>query len=196
VIDDYDSFGLTPVGSPFEVVRVLEVGYLDQARHNFEMYVSQTLAGSQRAGGRYNPSNEFGAIYTASDAETAWEELAARMGRQGVTSLPPDLGMLTVVISNGLYADLTDETDRIAWDVTHEELVVDVPTDAQRERCLQLGRAVRAVADFLIAPSARGEGDNVPLFPDRVGGELELRLAGAARVSPPEHLMRGTADPW
>ena len=118
------------------------------------------------------------------------------MMRQGISSLPLEMGMLTLVISNGLYADLTDETDRTAWDIAHEDIIAESPTDAQWEQCLQLGRAVRAVADFLIAPSARGEGDNVPLFPDRLGGELDVQLAAARRVSPPTHLVKPTAEPW
>lgn len=196
MIDKHDESGLAPVGSPLELVRKLEAGYVDQATYHFESYISETLAASQRVGGRFNPQHEFGAIYTASDLDTAWAELAARMARQGVTSLPPEMGMLTLVVSNGIYADLSDDQGRKAWEISARDLTAETPTDDQREACLQLSRSVRAVADFLVSPSARGAGSNVPLFPDRTGGELRMAIAGIRRMKPQRHLMRPSAEPW
>jgi hypothetical protein len=81
--DDLAEQGLTWVGRPLEVVRILDSVYLDQARNDFLGYVRGTLAVSQSLGGRFNPPGEFGALYTAGDEATAWEEVAARYRRQG-----------------------------------------------------------------------------------------------------------------
>jgi len=106
--DDIGEMGLTWVGRPMEVVRVLESVYFDQAQHDFDKYVHRTLAASQAAGGRFNPPGEFGALYTASDTDTAWEEVAARFRRQGVSALPPEMGLLGLLITVGRYANLSD----------------------------------------------------------------------------------------
>ena len=118
------------------------------------------------------------------------------MTRQGVTSLPPEMGVLTLVISSGLYADVSDDEGRKAWDIAEHDLTAAVPRTNQREACWQLSRSVRAVADFLIAPSSRADGTNIPLFPDRIGADLRMALSGVRRIEPPRHLMKPSAEPW
>ena len=116
--DDIGEMGLTWVGRPMEVVRVLDPVYLDQAEHGFLEYVRSTLAASQTVGGRFNPPGEFGALYTASDTDTAWEEVAARFRRQGISGLPPEMGFIGIVITVGRFADLTDTDMAARWDVS------------------------------------------------------------------------------
>jgi len=194
--DDPFERGLTWVGRPMELVRIADSVYVDQARHNFQDYVSRTLAASQAVGGRFNPPGEFGALYTATDRETAWEEAAARFRRQGVPGLPPDMGVIGIIVIVGRYAPLTEASAREAWDVPLAALAAEDPTPEEREIGWNIARAVRAVADFLQSPSARANGDNLPLFPDREGSELRMDFQFAEREAVPDHLRQPVTEPW
>jgi RES domain-containing protein len=188
--------GLTLVGAPLEVTRTADPRFVDQARANFAEYVHRTLQASMGVGGRYNAPGAFGALYCASDEATAWAEVAARYRREGIPGLPPAMGVLRLLITDGRYADLTDPDVVAAWGFDAAALHADAPSDAQRAECHRVGAAVRAVADFLTAPSARAGGQNVPLFPDREGGELLMRLQQARAATPPPHLQQRSREAW
>jgi RES domain-containing protein len=196
VYADTAETGITFIGNPQEVVRTTDRRYLDQARTDFRLYVHQTLAANQTFGGRYNPPGEFGALYTASDEDTAWAEIAARFRREGILGLPPEMGLLRIVIREGRYVDLTDADVQPAWQVDAAVLEASDPTEDQRDACHVIGRAVRAVADFLLAPSAREEGANIPLFADRDGGGLVMDLSSVSPARPPAHLARVSREAW
>lgn len=196
VHDDDQVDGLTRVGRPLELVRALDPVYLDQARADWAAYVAATLRYCRLAGGRYNPPGEFGALYTADDEATAWEEIAARYRRQGLRALPPEMGLLGVLVVVGCYADLTDSATQAAWEVDVAALVADTPTPAERDACWTVARAVRTVGDFLQAPSARADGMNVPLFPDRERSELRMELQFARRSIVPVHLRQHARESW
>jgi hypothetical protein len=70
------------------------------------------------------------------------------------------------------------------------------PTDDNRDACWALGRAVRAVADFLRAPPARADGANIPIFADREDRDLRMEMQYAIRQPPPDHLAQRTEEPW
>lgn len=188
--------GLTFVGAPLEVTRTADPRFVDQARADFDAYVHKTLQASMGVGGRYNAPGSFGALYCASDEATAWAEVAARYRREGVPGLPPIMGVLRILITDGRYADLTDPAVAAAWEFDAAALSADDPTDTQRAECHRVGAAVRAVADFLTAPSARAGGQNVPLFPDREGGELLMRLQQARTAAPPAQLQQRAREAW
>jgi RES domain-containing protein len=188
--------GLSFVGRPETVYRITTPVYADQARLDWTAYVSATLAGSQRAGGRFNPKGEFGALYTSDDEATAWEETAARFAREGVSGLPDNMRLLQITIEAGRYADLWKESVQKDFEITLDALVSKVPTEEQNEACLRLARAVRALADFLTSPSARGPGSNVALYPDSEGSGLRLSFAGAAARRVPAHLVQRAAEAW
>lgn len=193
---DSSESGLTWVGLATEVFRAIDPRFLDQAQLRFDEYVTFTLTGSQNAGGRFNPKGEFGAIYTASDEDTAWEEVAARVRRQGILGLPQTWGMLRILVKAGHYADLRHPDTRKAWGATLNDLSAPEPTLEQQERCWAVARGVRAVGDFLISPSARGEGDNIPLFLGRDGSELEYSVPACGRKKVPSHLVADSIEPW
>jgi RES domain-containing protein len=193
---DLPESGITFIGYPVEVVRTSDRKYLDQARADFPGYVHQTLAANQAFGGRYNPPGEFGALYTASDEVTAWAEIAARFRREGIPGLPPEMGLLRIVIREGRYVDLTDGDVQRAWDVDPAVVKASDPTADQRAACHAIGRAVRAVADLLLAPSARDEGANIPLFTGRESGELVIDLSSASTARPPAHLEQVSREAW
>ncbi|GJG89615.1 hypothetical protein tb265_47960 [Gemmatimonadetes bacterium T265] len=196
MFDDAQDSGLTFVGAPLEITRTADPRFVDQARADFEGYVHRTLQASMGVGGRYNAPGTFGALYCASDEATAWEEVAARYRREGIPGLPPAMGLLRILVTDGRYADLTDPDVVGAWGFDAAALHADAPSDAQRAECHHVGAAVRAVADFLAAPSARAGGQNVPLFPDREGGELLMRLQQARAAAPPAHLQQFTREAW
>lgn len=83
-----DEDGLSFVGSPATLYRATGAAYADQARYTWGAYISATLVGSQAVGGRFNPQGEFGALYTADDEATAWEETAARWAREDSQVFP------------------------------------------------------------------------------------------------------------
>jgi hypothetical protein len=93
-----------------EVVRISDPVYVDQAAHDFAGYVTKTLSASQRHGGRYNRPGEFGALYTASDFDTALAEITSRYAREGVPGLPEMMGLIRILIRGGRYVDLSDQT--------------------------------------------------------------------------------------
>jgi RES domain-containing protein len=188
--------GLSFVGRPETVYRITTSVYADQARLDWTAYVSATLVGSQRAGGRFNPKGEFGALYTSDDEATAWEETAARFEREGVPGLPGNMHVLQITVEAGRYADLWKEAVQNDFEITLDALVSNDPTDEQKEACLKVARAVRALADFLTSPSARGRGSNVPLYPDREGSGLRLSFAGAAARRLPAHLVQRATEAW
>jgi RES domain-containing protein len=196
LFDESTEAGLTWVGRPMEVVRALDSVYVDQARADFLEYVRRTLAASQAAGGRFNPPGEFGALYAASDESTAWEEIAARFRRQGINGLPPEMGMIGILIPVGRYADLTDPSTRSLWEISEAALTADEPSPEQREMCWTVARSVRALADFLVTASVRSEGDNVPLYPDRDGSEIRMELQYADRRAVPVHLLQRPTEDW
>jgi hypothetical protein len=100
---------------------------------------------------------------------------------RGILGLPTEMGLLHIVVRDGRYVDLTDAEVQRAWDVDPAALDADAPTTDQREACHAIGRAVRAVADFLLAPSARGAGANIPLFADSESGGLVIDLSARRR---------------
>lgn len=196
MFQDDEVEGLTWVGRPLELVRALDSVYLDQARANLSAYVATTLRYSQLVGGRYNPPGEFGALYTSDDEATAWEEIAARFRREGIRALPPDMGLLGILVPVGRYADLTDGATQAAWEIDATALTAEAPTEAQRNACWVVARSIRVVADFLQAPSARAHGMNVPLFPDREQSELRLELQFTRRSAVPRHLQQQARESW
>lgn len=172
--------------------------YADHARNDFATYVQRTLAYSQADGGRYNPPGEFGAIYTASDEATAWRELHARFAREGIHGLPRQWGLLRILVTDGKFADIRDPAVCLAWGVDPAALIAADPSPAQQEACWQLARDVRAVADFLRAPSARGDGENIPLFIGaRPTATLAFRLSGVDTTrTTPDYLWQRPQESW
>lgn len=190
--------GLEYVGLAETFVRVLEGRYAEQARHDFARYVRTTLLHNMRVGGRFNAPGEFGALYTASDEATAWHELAARYRREGIPGLPPTMGMIRVLVTSGRFVDLADASVRADWGVELHTITAMRPTLREEAQCHEVGRHVRAVADFLRAPSARAAGENIPLFVDgRPDAELAMELwSTESRRATPEPLRQRAAEEW
>ena len=190
------SDGLTFVGSPETLYRTTTERYADQARLGWEAYVRATVAGSERTGGRFNPRGEFGALYTSDDEATAWEEAAARYRRDGVSGLPESMHLVQITLESGRYADFLTDSVQEDFGVSREDLVSENPSEDQKAACLRAARAVRAFGDFLVSPSARGVGSNVPLYPDRTDSGLRMSFAAASAGRVPDHLRQRATEPW
>ncbi|MCU0634751.1 MAG: RES family NAD+ phosphorylase [Gemmatimonadaceae bacterium] len=186
------------VGAPEELVRALDPRHADDARADFAAYLVATLQHNQRAGGRFNPPGEFGALYMASDEVTAWAELHARFVREGLPGLPSRMGMLRVLLQAGRYVDLTQAEKREAWHISRDALLAADPTAVEQNDCWLVARAIRALADFLRAPSARADGTNLPLFVQgRRDTELKFDLIAADSAhETPMHLRQRAAESW
>lgn len=191
-----ETTGLRYIGSPVEFFRLTDGVYADQALAEWETYVHRTLQASMAVGGRFNISCEFGALYTASDEETAWLEIAARFEREGVRGLPPRMGLLRIAVLAGRYVDLTSAAARAYWELPLETLMAQAPSRDEEEACRRTGAAIRVLADFLQAPSARGPGRNVPIFADREHGGLRMSLASVVRRDPPAALRQRARETW
>jgi RES domain-containing protein len=188
--------GLTQVGSPFDLFRVLDPVYLDQARLSFKKYVTETLAANASHGGRFSPRGEFGALYTSLEEETAWAEVLHRFEVEGIEGLPPEMAVLRMSAQAGQYADVVDAAGCQEWEVSLSDLVADKPDAAQQHACWQLARAVRTVGDGLQCPSARDQHTNMPLYPDRPNSELSLVFVAGVRKAPPPGFAQRSQEQW
>jgi RES domain-containing protein len=195
-LEDSTDQGVTWVGFALEVVRISDPVYVDQAAHDFAGYVTKTLSASQRHGGRYNRPGEFGALYTASDFDTALAEITSRYAREGVPGLPEMMGLIRILIRGGRYVDLSESDVQEAWNADARALAASAPTPAEMEHCWEIASAIRAVADFLKAPSAQGDGENVPIFPDREAGELQYQLQSTRHVIVPPRFVQQPSEEW
>jgi len=189
-------FGLTQIGSPIDLFRILDSVYLDQARLNFEKYVTETLAANASHGGRFSPRGEFGALYTSLEEVTAWAEVLHRFQSEGIDGLPPDMAILRMAAQAGQYADVADENGCDEWEVSLRDLTADSPNEDQERICLRLARAVRAVGDGLQCVSARDQRINMPLFPDRAESELDLTLVASSKKAPPSGYAQRPLEQW
>ncbi len=127
-------------------------------------------AGSLKAGGRFNPPSEFGALYTSLDAATATKEVARGLRQRGVdpTQFPSGawwIYELEVKIETVL--DLTDpdvlqkagmQTDAVAGGEVH----------ATRQLAAEARR--RSYQALLVPSAAAPESKNLVVFLDKLLG--------------------------
>jgi RES domain-containing protein len=134
----------------------------------------EVLSGSLRAGGRFNPRGDFGAIYVSLEKETVVAELKRRATQTGieVDELLPRL-LLVVKAELQQVLDLTDEENRRRWSLSSKEIISD-----EYRTCQEVGRAARKAGyEAVLFPSAAREGGrNLAVFTDRLrpGSTLEV----------------------
>jgi RES domain-containing protein len=136
--------------------------------------LSSTLESNKWWGGRYNPVNEFGAIYVASEEATATEELERRVQKQGVprSHLLPRL-LLTLHLKVQKVLDLTDAAVRQAWGTTLEEIT----REDDYARCREVARIARRDGyEAIRYPSYVDGRDNYAVFYDvlKPGSDLVI----------------------
>ena len=144
-------------------------------RHISSQYEPLDSSGSLKAGGRWNPTGEYGALYSALEEETAIAELHRLAQRQGLNLddlAPRDLVSIRVSLSKVL--DLTDK--KILEQIEIEELDI-VGNDVSL--CLEISRLARAAGfEAILAPSATKKGSVLVVFPDRLRPASRLEVVG------------------
>lgn len=151
-------------------------------RHSAARYATVdegTLEASMRAGGRFNPAGEFGAIYVALDKETALAELERRIERTGLPRqhFRPRM-MLHLRARLEHVLDLTDPEVRTRLHVTVEEV-----SGTDWRRAHDIAREARLQGYTAIRfPSATGTGQNLAIFLDRLQPEDHLEIERVEEV--------------
>lgn len=128
---------------------------------------------SLRAGGRFNPAGEFGAVYVALDEGTALAELGRRIDRTGLPRkhFRPRM-MLQLRARLVSVLDLTDPEVRSQLGVTSKEI-----SGADWAHAQRMARQAREQGYTAIRfPSATGTGQNLAIFLDRLGPEESLEV--------------------
>lgn len=132
-----------------------------------------------RAGGRFNPAGEFGAVYVALEKDTALAELDRRIERTGLPtrSFRPRM-MLHLRARLVHLLDLTDPQMRGQFEVSEEEL-----TAPDWERAQEVAREARKQGYTAIRfPSATGRGQNLAIFVDRLRSDESLEVERVEEV--------------
>lgn len=124
--------------------------------------------GSLKAGGRWNPPNEFGALYTSLEAATAAKEVARGLRQRGIdpTAFPPDAWWAY---------ELEVMLDRVI-DLTNPDVLqtIGVSQDSLTGPDLDIAREIAGQArergyEALLVPSAADPGSkNLVMFVDRL----------------------------
>lgn len=127
-------------------------------------------AGSLKAGGRFNPPSEFGALYTSLDAATATKEVARGLTQRGVdpTQFPSGawwIYELEVKIEKVL--DLTDSAV-LQKAGTQREALTGGEVHATREIAAEARR--RSYEALLVPSAAAPESKNLVVFLDKLSG--------------------------
>jgi RES domain-containing protein len=131
--------------------------------------------GAYLAGGRYNPPEQFGALYLGESPGVCRVELA----RQDLRSLSRFvLGTFRVTLAK--VCDLTDPAVLRALGIKRNDLVQDdwLPTQ-------QLGTLIREAGfEAALVPSAAGPHVNLVIFTDRLSDESEVRIEDVQDAEP------------
>lgn len=137
-----------------------------------------------RAGGRFNPRDEFGAIYLSLERETAIRELlryAERLGIEPSALAPRAIFTLEVKLLSVL--DLTDPEIRGAFLVDLDDL-----KDLNWTRCQEIARLARNRGyEAIRFPSATSSGHNLAVFLDCLdqGSRVEVVHTELLRLEVP-----------
>lgn len=161
--------------------REIKEKYLDTAHKDFQQYLLDTLVGSTRAGNRFNPIGEFGAIYVSLDPETPFRELYRAYARTADAANPEDIAakrvLLTIDVSLQRVVNLSEPIEREEWGITKVDVVGDWAP------CQQLARSILHSHEAIRYPSATGRGENLAIFYDRLREGSYLHLVRSDVVS-------------
>lgn len=127
-------------------------------------------AGSLKAGGRFNPPNEFAVLYTSFDQATASKEVARGLNQRGIdpSQFPPGswwLYELEVEIETTL--DLTNSDILQRTEVKSESLT---GSDLQLPRRIATEARDKGFGALLVPSAADPDSKNLVIFLDKLPG--------------------------
>jgi RES domain-containing protein len=152
-----------------------------QSSPRYAEITERTLSASARAGGRFNPAGEFGAIYVSLDPDTPLRELrrqAVHAGVEVIALLPRTLFAAEARLQR--VVDLACADGPGAWGLADAALASDDWTACQnvaRHARMQGYEAIRF-------PSATGAGENLAIFLDRLAPGSYVRILREDEVRP------------
>lgn len=161
-------------------VRFRGVAYRHSAPVHAEIG-STLLEGSRRAGGRFNPTGEFGALYLSLDTETMWAELSRLALRTGVELTELDPRTMSVVrVRLKRVLDLRNAREQDRWGIDDEALMSE-----GYGGCQALARAARRAGfEGILYPSAaRPAGSNLVVFLDRLDPNSDIKVTRRKELS-------------
>lgn len=139
------------------------------------------MSASARAGGRFNPAGEFGAIYVSLDPDTPLRELrrqAIHAGVEVIAFLPRTLFAADARLQR--VVDLACADGPAAWGLSDAALASD-----DWSACQDVARRARMEGfEAIRFPSATGAGENLAVFPDRLAPGSYIRIIREEEVRP------------
>lgn len=152
-----------------------------QSAPRYAEITERTLSASARAGGRFNPAGEFGAIYVSLDPDTPLRELrrqAVHAGTEVTALLPRTLFAAEARLRR--VVDLACTDGPATWGLFRGAL----PSDDWTE-CEHLARRARLQGyEAIRFPSATGAGENLAIFLDRLAPGSSVRILREAELRP------------
>jgi len=157
---------------------------------------SQALStGSKRTGGRYNPKDEFGALYLSLNLHTCLEEVVQAQSLSAI-EIAPKLPRVDVAIKVRLskILNLTNPVIQRAIGITEADLIIASDLEDQGWHSLQrsgrvestqlIGRLTREAGfEALLVPSAKFPGKNLVVFyPENILPTSQILLLNEDRL--------------
>jgi RES domain-containing protein len=131
-----------------------------------------SIKGSLLSGGRWNPSNEFGAIYTSLTNETVHGEIERYCKRRGlnVTDMPT-MDIANIMVKLHKVLDLTDSGVLKQLGLTREKLIGE-----KWEMTQEIAQIVFKLGfEAILAPSAASHGVNLIIYQKHLLKESKIK---------------------
>jgi len=125
------------------------------------------MTGSLKAGGRFNPPNEFGALYTSCDANTAAEEVMRGLRQRGVD---PDQFSQGTWWAYELEVKLVSVLDLTDAEVLRQSGISEnslTGSDLEATRRIAAGAREQGYDALLVPSAVAGGSKNLVIFLDR-----------------------------
>jgi RES domain-containing protein len=142
--------------------------------------------GSVKAGGRFNPPNEFGALYTSLDAKTAAQEVATGMRARGID---PDQfserawWVYEFEVKLESVLDLTDQDVLQKSGISGNTLI---GSDVNATRRVATEARELGYGALLVPSAAAPSSKNLVIFLDRTAEHPIVLSSTPVRFEPPE----------
>lgn len=131
-----------------------------------------SIKGSLLSGGRWNPPNEFGAIYTSLTNETVYGEIERYCKRRGlkITDMPP-MDIVNIMVKFHKVLDLTNSEVIKQLGLTRDKLIGE-----SWELTQKIARIIFKLGfEAILAPSAASQGVNLIIYQQHLRKESTIK---------------------